>query len=501
MSRTLMFSAASAIAIGFAGPAASDVTAAGVWADWQKFMNQYGFQTTVGTAEESGDSLIVTDFTANLAFPDGAVSQTIDQITFKNQGDGTVLITMSPSYPVTISGTDPDGAEFKMGMEVSTDGLAMVASGDDSKTSYDVAAETLAVTFTEAMENGEPIPMNLDVRMNDVAAEYTLSGGDAYAYTSSMTAANAVVDMDFEDAEGKAIIKATFADVVSDGSGTAINLFGNPNMAMALRDGASAIGSFGHGAAEYNMDIDADGEQVTVVGSAASGVLNVGMGADGLSYGGSSTDTAFTISGSEIPFPQIDVAMAEYGFELLMPVLKSEVPNDFKLAMTMGDFTISDQIWAVFDPFEKLPRDPATISFDVTGKANFLFDILDPEQAAAFEGAEAPAELHALTINGLLIEAAGAKLTGDGDFTFDNSDLTTFDGMPAPTGALNMQLVGGNGLIDKLVEMGLLPDEQAMGARMMMGLFARPGDGPDTLVSTIEVKGDGSVSANGQRLR
>ncbi|MGI9393360.1 MAG: DUF2125 domain-containing protein, partial [Boseongicola sp.] len=68
-------------------------------------------------------------------------------------------------------------------------------------------------------------------------------------------------------------------------------------------------------------------------------------------------------------------------------------------------------------------------------------------------------------------------------------------------GVANLMLVGGNGLLDKLVGMGLLPDEQAMGARMMMGLFARPGDGPDTLVSTIEVNEDGSVLANGQRIK
>jgi hypothetical protein len=50
--------------------------------------------------------------------------------------------------------------------------------------------------------------------------------------------------------------------------------------------------------------------------------------------------------------------------------------------------------------------------------------------------------------------------------------------------------------------MGLLPEDQAMGARMMMGMFARPGDGEDTLVSKIEVDGaSGSISANGQRLK
>lgn len=40
-----------------------------------------------------------------------------------------------------------------------------------------------------------------------------------------------------------------------------------------------------------------------------------------------------------------------------------------------------------------------------------------------------------------------------------------------------------------------------MGARMMMGLFAVPGEGEDTLNSKIEVNGEGHVLANGQRIR
>ena len=86
-------------------------------------------------------------------------------------------------------------------------------------------------------------------------------------------------------------------------------------------------------------------------------------------------------------------------------------------------------------------------------------------------------------------------------FTFDNTDLTTFDGMPAPTGEVNLSLVGGNGLLDKLIAMGLVPEEEAMGMRMMMGMFAVPGDGEDTLNSKIEVKGDGQILANGQRIK
>jgi hypothetical protein len=46
-----------------------------------------------------------------------------------------------------------------------------------------------------------------------------------------------------------------------------------------------------------------------------------------------------------------------------------------------------------------------------------------------------------------------------------------------------------------------VPASEAMGMRMMMGLFAVPREGEDTLGSRIEVNSEGHVLANGQRLR
>ena len=55
--------------------------------------------------------------------------------------------------------------------------------------------------------------------------------------------------------------------------------------------------------------------------------------------------------------------------------------------------------------------------------------------------------------------------------------------------------------MENLVKLGFVPQEQVLGARMMLGLFARPGDEPDELVSEIAITEDGQVLANGQRLR
>jgi len=148
-----------------------------------------------------------------------------------------------------------------------------------------------------------------------------------------------------------------------------------------------------------------------------------------------------------------------------------------------------------------LPRDPATVAIDLAGKVTPSVDLLDPEQIEALDGQTPPGELNALTLNNLTIEAAGAQITGEGDFTFDNTDLQSFDGMPRPEGALSLKLSGANGLIDNLIQMGLVSDQDAMGARMMMSMFAVPGSEPDTLNSTIEVNEQGHVLANGQRIK
>ena len=105
-----------------------------------------------------------------------------------------------------------------------------------------------------------------------------------------------------------------------------------------------------------------------------------------------------------------------------------------------------------------------------------------------------------MNVNALQLTVAGADLTGTGAFTFDNTDLETYGGMPKPTGKLALKLVGGNGLMDKLVALGVLPEDQAMSARMMLSMFANPGAGEDELNSELEFK-DGGFFANGQQLQ
>ena len=68
-------------------------------------------------------------------------------------------------------------------------------------------------------------------------------------------------------------------------------------------------------------------------------------------------------------------------------------------------------------------------------------------------------------------------------------------------GAVDLKLTGGNALLDTLVASGLVPAQTAMGARMILGIFAVPDAGEDTLKSRLEFTRDGSILANGQRIK
>ena len=67
-------------------------------------------------------------------------------------------------------------------------------------------------------------------------------------------------------------------------------------------------------------------------------------------------------------------------------------------------------------------REESTLRLDLSGKANFLFDLFDPESMEMVDD-EMPAEIHELDVNELKLEVAGADLTGNGGFTFDTLTL------------------------------------------------------------------------------
>lgn len=502
MTQRMALSGTTAILLALGNTAFAEVTGADVWNNWKSIASGTGQIFTPGSEVQSGDTLTISDLQIGMDTPEMSISGSIGNITFVDQADGSVVMTMSPSYTMTIKSAE-GGDDVEAVLTVAQPDISMIASGGEGEVTYDFTAPSISVSVTSLVVDGDPVEIVAGVSMTDAVGSYVITEGDIPEMDSGMTVANMLVSIDMnepEGGEGKLMASFDFTDVAIESLG-ALMYSADPEEMMALMAaGASTAVKMSHGAHVFNIDFKDGRDAFVASGTADTGVFDVSVSQDAIAYAVGNTGLDFTMSGSDIPLPEIAASMGEIGFSFLLPASASDEPEDYALNITLADLSVSDMIWGMIDPAAQLPRTPATFIVDVVGTAGLLFDLFDPESMMKVE-ADMPAELYSLDINQIVLEIAGAALTGNGAFTFDNDDLTTFDGMPAPTGTLDLKLVGSNALIDKLVGMGLLPEEQAMMGRMMMGMFARP-EGEDTLTSKIEINGaEGSISANGQRIQ
>ncbi len=502
MTQRMALSGTTAILLALANTAFADVTGADVWNNWKSIAQGTGQTFTPGSEVQSGDTLTISDLQIGMVTPEISISGNIGDITFVDQADGSVVMTMSPSYTMAV--TSADGADdVEAVLTVAQPDISMTASGGDGTVSYDFTAPSISMSVTSLVIDGEPVEIVAGLSMTDAVGSYVITEGDIPMMDSGMTVAKMLVSLDMnepEGGEGKVVASFDFTDVAIESVGSLMYAAEPEEMMALFAAGASTAVNMSHGAHVFSIDFKDRRDAFAASGTAETGLLEVGVSNDAISYAVGNTGLDFTMSGSEIPLPEIAASMGEIGFSLLVPASASEEPKDYALNITLADLSVSDMIWGMIDPAVQLPRTPATFIIDAVGTASLLFDLFNPESMMEVDS-EMPAELHSLDINQIVLAIAGAELTGNGGFTFDNSDLETFDGMPAPTGALDLKLVGANALIDKLVAMGLLPEDQAMMGRMMMGMFARP-EGEDTLTSKIEINGaEGSISANGQRIQ
>lgn len=477
-----------------------------VWEDWKSNLAGFGYDVT-GETSQTGTTLTVSDLALTMAMPEetGSVSMRLGQVQMIGNDDGSVSVVMPERMPIAIETLDIDGQEVTMTLDLAHQGLEVKVSGTPDAMQYDYRAREMSMALTDFVAGGQSADVYAaSVRFIDMTGtSQSATDGEMRALTQTMSAGPVTYELDVASPEdgGRLAFSGTVARGTFDGTTRLPQSFDSDDMAASLAAGFRFDSRFKYQAGSSAYRFEDGGDVIEGSQASESGALMAAIGTDGLRYGGEGLRSTITMTGSDLPFP-VTLEMARAAFAIVMPVAKSEAAQDFALKLDLSDFTMSDMIWSLFDPASKLPRDPATLAIDLSGKGRLFFDLLDPTTASKLEAEDvAPGELESLDLNALTLSLAGARLTGNGAFVFDQSDLTSFDGMAAPEGGLDLELVGGNTLLDRLVELGILPQDQATGVRMMMGLFATPGEGEDKLTSRIEFTEDGQVLANGQRLK
>ncbi|SLN42653.1 DUF2125 domain-containing protein [Roseisalinus antarcticus] len=484
--------------------ATADVTAQEVWTTFKDNLAIYGEQSlTVGSESMDGGVLTASDVVLTFSDPEVTVTSNMGTITFTEQGDGTVAIDMAEVTPMTVELTPTYGGATTINMSVTQEGASLVAGGTPEEISYDLTAARYTISLDSIEGETEDVIVNaVQLVMSDIEGGYVMSSADGLdnvEYGFSTGEISAVVDIAEDGGPGTFQFLGTISDLETDAVAAVPSEMDIDSPETAFVDGLSLDAGYSFGASNYAFSFTERNDTIQGTASAEGGDLNIFMDASGFAYSGGAMAPHVTFAGPDLPFP-VDVSMAEYGYAIEMPLAATEDSEEFGLAILLSELSVNEEVWGMVDPTGMLSHDPATVSVDVSGTGKLYFDVLDPAQMQSMMMSDMPGELESLSINDLTISVAGLNVLGGAEFTFDNSDLETFGGFPAPEGSAELQVSGANQLIDSLVQMGLLPEDQVMGARMMMGMFANT-VGDDQLESSLEVNDQGHIIVNGQRIQ
>lgn len=480
----------------------ADVTAQQVWDDWRSGTENIGqLKMTVGSEDYANGVLTVTDLSINMVDDEGEFRTNLPELLFTEQSDGSVAITMSPEQTMMFSGVEDGGAgSFVAHLVVEqTDGVT-IASGAPGAMNYEMSIPSVSLRLDQLELDGEVVDADAGFIMSNFAGHMSWGPNDNLfdiVYGATADRADMKFTMSEPGGSGSLTMNGSYEGLQTDAT-IAYPPGTDPEDADELFAAGLAV-EWAVQLGATNMAFDFSDDEETAQWSMQLGGASQHAAVDQASFMYDTTmrDFVFNLTTSEMPFP-IGMSAGEFGFGLSMPMSASPTPVPFDGRIFMTDISVDDDLWDMVDAGRVIPRDPATIAADISGTATLTRNLYD-ESGDDFSDMEPPGDLNSLEINTVDLAFGGATVHADGAFTFDNSDLETFDGMPRPEGQITAAISGVNGLMQKLGQIGLLQPEQAMGVTMMLGMFAVP-SGDDAMTSTIAIDGAGKITANGMPL-
>ena len=517
MARRKALCGATAAFFALGGTVQADVAPMDVWSNLTAVIEALGGQVSA-TLLEGGTTAAVRDIVFDFELPLGLgmASVRFDRLDLLDNGDGTVTVRSPAAQSIVFSFLAPQFGEGSMTLRLN-EAYRHVASGDPGDITYRYDAPVLTVeligfTLSGPAFDDTDIASLADSGISGSSRIYGSTGtmriteGDLLSVTFDASTTGQVDEVTFETSDGYSSSHRGSTDGATSSGALVLPADGFSFMALpaALRAGLS-VELYRDVKRYVTNDVERiDGNSTETINAVIGSIATmIEADASGLSLGGGVEGVSVEILDSADPTLILNAAADAITGAVDLPLLATDEPESFELQLSLKGISLGDELWAEFDPEALLPRDPAELNVELTGKVGSEIDLVDFEALSQFEDLDdMPFSIHALTLRDLLLSAAGIKLTGSGEFTFDMDNLESFEGMPPPTGMLDMMLVGGNRLIDALEQMGALPGDQAMGTRMTLGLFAQLGEGEDTLIWNVNANGEtGQIWVNGQRVR
>lgn len=428
-----------------ASPVFAQITPAQAWDDLVAQYDKMGYAVTVGNRDEAGDTLTLSDVTFAAtqagAEPGGtapAVTIQAPRIVLSETGGGDVRMVSEGDYtgrfsiemPDTTDADDTpatDGADADAGADGDADGdgdgavapaatpatkttgidVVIKAPGNETIISGAVGAMVYTITYPnldilvtpdDLAEGSEPIRFgatNLtgSYQVTDEAGE----GGYRYDLkaTDMVMAMDMVEPMVHSPVDGapsgssRVKVDVTASDVTTQGEGQMMGAWANAASPLnaALNAGMTGQGTLTFASLRAVVDATENNSPVGA-GEFNSGplALDFALDKDGLRYGAQGKGGSVTMTGRELPFP-VNYSVENVQAALSLPLMKSDTPQPFTFTYGFDGLTLGEGLWDQIDRSASLPRDPASVSVDLSGELMVTRDLFDEAFAAQMTAA------------------------------------------------------------------------------------------------------------------
>ena len=489
--------------------AKADIKEQQIWDELRAFVTSAGFEIS-STEARVGNTIQVRDLMLSKKFgqitdsQSGFLRLSIPALRFAQTDHKTIAVTLPDMMQMQMLITAPDGKKSDLQIEYHHKTNKMTVEEQSQSLVYTYAAETAQINLLKLIIKGinlSGLGLTATLDLTNITASSRLVDGinRRFAQTLALDTLSYGADMIMPD-----------TTLNLSGNVTDLGFAGEAHLPITRNDldavplGASTArfnGNWHYGTANLDFTSKEAGKSGQYASKSSNTVSSLALAENQLSYTMASTEAAVSLEHADLPFP-IALDFARLSTHMTVPLTADNTPKTYALRLDLSEFAIADELWSVFDPNTILPRDPASFTVDLTGSAKVLVNLFNSAGGTTLKtDVSLPVEVQDVALQQFNLTAAGAKVTSVGHFQFDNSDFFTIEGIPRPEGQLEIEIDGAYGLMDRLVEIGLIQKSDAMGLRMMLSMLTAPGPADDALKTLIEVTKEGHIIANGQRLR
>jgi len=406
---------------------------------------------------------------------------------------GQITITMSPNANALIqdSGMEPLQIDvLSDGITATLDNMIPGAGGDTAETwNYVLDVPTLQITAS----GDNPIIQELNFTVSGLTSMSSFSPATQTVMSDGGLAA-LIFAFDITDPSGGKV--AENGNVVDMDYRFGFDAVSESEMPEYFKGLRNAYFEFLSGAQSIAMQMSGPDAEIDMTGQTTSTSVSVDI-TDGIfnfsTVSGVSNYQINTmqIEGTLIPPFAIVLTAAEMAMRL--PLINAGNVEEASVKMVIENLIAPESLLAMIDPGQTIPRSPINVNIDVAANVTSRIDWDNPDASFDSGNPSDIAEIQDITIRQFLISAAGAEVTVSGDAVIDNAM-----GFPFPTGMVTITAKGVQTLVNALVQLGLVPQQEAgMMMGMMMGLARSEGN--DHYVSDVEFSPNG-VTANGSPL-